>query len=219
MNKILRILTLLLLCSTTTWAITITPGPGNFPNDDNVLFNDGSLMHDGTLVQGNFNGNGNGFIVDFTSSSNDMMLHGNGGQARIEGAGTNSPFTNLSFGLEGGATFTTAILNPDVTINGMIQFTVTFIDGVGSPHIESFTVDGNGQNFFRINADGTERITQITFDLTGTQAVDAAQFRIGGFAPGGAVPEGGATVTLLAVSLIATELVRRTRAKRISVVE
>src|SRR6266480_4258528 len=74
-TKLFIIIGLALFCSASAWAITITPGPGNFPGDDNVLFNDPSLMHDGTLVQGNFNGSGNGFIVDFMSSSNDMMLH------------------------------------------------------------------------------------------------------------------------------------------------
>ena len=87
---------------------------GNDPLDDsdNVLFTDDSLSHSGSLIQGNFNGSGSGFIVDFTSiSGNGNLLAPSGGQARVEGAAGNTPLGNISFGLEGG-TFTGVILNP-----------------------------------------------------------------------------------------------------------
>jgi hypothetical protein len=49
--------------------ITIVVGnPGN-QNTDAVLFTNGSLIHSGLLVQGDFAGIGSGFIVDFTSAS------------------------------------------------------------------------------------------------------------------------------------------------------
>ena len=61
----------MVVASSTAWAdpITITTGNPDNQNTDNVLFNNGSLVHSGALVQGDFNGSGAGFIVDFTSAS------------------------------------------------------------------------------------------------------------------------------------------------------
>ena len=64
-------LAIMMMASSTAWAdpIVITTGnPGN-QNTDNVLFNNPNLVHSGPLVQGDFNGSGAGFIVDFTSTS------------------------------------------------------------------------------------------------------------------------------------------------------
>jgi hypothetical protein len=73
----------MVVASSTAWAdpITITTGnPGN-QGTDNVLFNNGALLHSGLLVQGDFNGSGTGFIVDFTSASGSGNLGVSGGQA------------------------------------------------------------------------------------------------------------------------------------------
>src|SRR6476619_2456579 len=121
---------IMMLASSTAWAdpITITTGnPGN-QNTDNVLFNNGSLVHSGTLVQGDFNGAGAGFIVDFTSTSGTGNLGVSGGQAVLVGGTGNAPFTNTTVQLENGATFKKLIFNIDVT-NGLqppttVQFTV-----------------------------------------------------------------------------------------------
>src|SRR5829696_10536278 len=108
------------LASSTAWAdpITITTGnPGN-QNTDNVLFNNANLVHSGLLVQGDFNGAGAGFIVDFTSASGSGLLGVSGGQAVLVGGTGNTPFSNVTVQLENGATFTNLILNIDVT-NGL----------------------------------------------------------------------------------------------------
>src|SRR4029434_10205740 len=95
--------------------ITITVGnPGN-QNTDNVLFNNAGLIHSGLLVQGDFNGAGAGFIVDFTSASGNGNLGVSGGQAVLVGGAGNLPFSNVTVQLENGATFTKLILNIDVT--------------------------------------------------------------------------------------------------------
>lgn len=191
--------------------ITITPGnPGN-AGTDNVLFNDGTLLHSGTLVQGNFSGSGAGFIVDFRSSSGNQMIQGGGGQATISGLTGNNPFTNLSFGLENGATFTKAILNPDAAGNGTITFTVSYLSAAGSPSVQSFALSGNGNNFFGIEAGEGAKITTVNFTSSGTSFVDASQFRLGGFAaaPGTNVPDSGATIALLGSALAVLGLARR----------
>ncbi len=189
--------------------ITITTGnPGN-AGTDNVLFNNGSLSHSGTTVQGNFSGSGSGFIVDFTSASGNHQIQGSGGQATITGLAGNTPFTSLTFGLEGGATFTKAILNPDASANGHIDFSVAYITALGSPFLATFTLNGNGQNFFGIEAADGAKITEITFSSSDASFDNASQFRLGGFARTTSVPDGGTTVMLLGAGLSALAFARR----------
>jgi hypothetical protein len=193
--------------------ITITSGnPGNI-GTDNVLFNDSSLAHSGTLVQGNFSGSGTGFIVDFTSASGNHLIEGSGGQATISGLAGNNPFTSLTFGLESGATFTKAILNADVVngapSNATINFNVAYVSAAGSPFAQSFSVSGNGQNFFGIEAGDGAKITSVTFSSANTAFLDANQFRLGGFAAATTVPDGGMTATLLGAGLLVLGLFRR----------
>ncbi len=148
----------MMAASSTAWAdpITITVGnPGN-EGTDNVLFNNGALIHSGTLVQGDFNASGAGFIVDFTSGSGNGNLGVSGGQAVLVGGAGNNPFTNVTVQLENGATFQKLIFNIDVT-NGLtpptqVQFTVNYTLVGGQVFNQVFTVDANGQNFFGIQA-------------------------------------------------------------------
>lgn len=177
------------LASSTAWAdpITITTGnPGN-QNTDNVLFNNGSLIHSGTLVQGDFNGIGAGFIADFTSASGNGNLGVSGGQAVLVGGSGNIPFSNATVQLENGATFTKLILNIDVT-NGLapptsVQFTVNYTLSGGQVFNQVFTVSTNGQNFFGIEAAEGAVINSVTVQgINGTTFADINQWRIGGFA-------------------------------------
>src|ERR1041385_6613239 len=177
------------VASSTAWAdpITITTGnPGN-AGTDNVLFNNGSLIPSGTLVQGDFNGIGAGFIVDFTSASNTGNLGVSGGQAVLVGGTGNTPFSDVTLQLENGATFTKLILNIDVT-NGLppptqAHFIVNYTLGGGQVFNQVFTVDTNGQNFFGIAAAEGAVINSVTVHgLNGTTFADINQWRVGGFA-------------------------------------
>jgi hypothetical protein len=196
--------------------IAITAGnPGN-QGTDNVLFNDSSLLHDGTLVQGNFTGSGQGYIIDFTSASGNNQIQGSGGQATVEGLSGNDPFTSLTFGLEDGATFTKAILNADVTgkTDGTIVFTVNYIDTFGV-FVETFPVKWNGQNFFGIQAASGVTISSVTFNSLDVAFSDANQFRLGGFtgpSGGPTIPDGGVTAAMLGLGMLGLGFIARRKA-------
>jgi hypothetical protein len=208
------------VASSTAWAdpITITTGnPGN-QNTDNVLFNNGSLVHSGLLVQGDFNGAGAGFIVDFTSTSGSGNLATSGGQAVLVGGTGNTPFSNVTVQLENGATFTKLILNIDVT-NGLppptqVQFTVNYTLSGGQVFNQVFTVDTNGENFFGIEAAEGAVINSVTVQgLGATTFQDIDQWRLGGFSSPNSVPE-PASLFLLGSGLVGTAGALRRKFKK-----
>ncbi len=191
--------------------ISITTGnPGN-AGTDNVLFNAPDTVKSGSYVDGNFNGAGAGFIVRFTSASGNGQIQGSGGQATITGLAGNNPFTSLTFGLLDDATFTKAILNPDANANGTIDFSVSYILESGSPYTEQFSLKGNGQNFFGIEAMGAARITSVTFSTADSSFADASQFRLGGFARKHTqqVPDSASTSLLVLIGLASIAMFRR----------
>ena len=212
---------IMMVASATVWAdpITITTGnPGN-TGTDNVLFNNAALVHSGALVQGDFNGIGAGFIVDFTSSSGSGNLGVSGGQAVLVGGTGNTPFSNVTMQLENGATFTKLIFNIDVT-NGLppptqVQFTVNYTLAGGQVFNQVFTVSTNGQNFFGIQAAEGAVINSVTIQgLGNTTFADVDQWRVGGFSgPQTEVPE-PASLLLLGSGLVGTASALRRRYNR-----
>ena len=210
---------IMMIASATVLAdpITITVGnPGN-QGTDNVLFNNGALVHSGLLVQGDFNGSGAGLIVDFTSTSGNGNLGVSGGQAVLVGGAGNTPFSNTTVQLENGATFTKMIFNIDVT-NGLppptqVQFTVNYTLAGGQVFNQVFSVNTNGQNFFGIEALEGAVINSVTIQgLNGTTFQDINQWRLGGFGPASNVPE-PASLFLLGSGLVGTAGALRRRYK------
>jgi hypothetical protein len=214
-HKIPSLLTLTLVLGVSASAAPITIYDSLFGGSgdvDNVLFNDDSLIDEGLIVQGTFNGSGDGYNVEFTSSSGSGLLAVSGGQATIIGGEGNSPYSQLSFSLKDDATFTKAQINPDATADGLINFSVSYILGAGSPYTEQFTVNGNGQNFFTILAGDGARITMVSYSSPDTTFSDSNQVRIGGFlAPTTTIPDGGTTAAMLGLGMIGLAALARRR--------
>jgi len=154
--------------------IIFTLGNSPLADSDNVLFTGNNLSHSGSLVQGNFNGSGSGFVVDFSSNSGNGNLQApSGGQARVEGATGNTPLLDLTFGLEG-ASFTGVVLNP---FNGSGIATLLVTEPNGNTSTFSYNL-GNGQNFLTITAINGQQIDSVS--LTAPEGfTDLRQVRIG----------------------------------------
>jgi len=181
--------------------IMIVPGPGNVPGDENVLFNEGSLVTTGNPVQGITNNTD--MIVNFLGLEN--LTTPSGGQARIEAeTGT---FDDLTISLDVlNGVFTSLIFNLNADADG--QATVDVTEPDASVTSLTFDIDENGENFVVITAINGQSMSSVHISST-AQLQDIRQIRIGG-----AVPEPGSVALLggLALAGLPYGVYRRLRA-------
>ena len=196
MKRILTAAALVALGGVANASITIIVGPGNIFGDENVLYNVGSLIDNGPLVQGITNQSDT--IIDNYDAGEDLVTPP-GGQARIESG--DGSFTDLTISPhETGVEFSTLMLNIDSFDDGSVNFN---IDGVD---FGNFALDGSGENFFRIIADGGDSFDE--FHLSSNVGLeDVQQIRVSV-----AVPE---PASMTALGIGAAALLRRRRKARI----
>ena len=110
--------------------------------------------------------------MNFTS--NETLVFGAGGQARIEAqVGT---FDDLTISLASGSTFRSLILNIDATTAGTVTFT-----GIPGGSSGPFTLTAGGQNFFTITGENFASVSFTTnAGVAGIELVsDVQQVRLG----------------------------------------
>lgn len=156
--------------------IVVVAGVNN-QGTDNVLLNPAT---DVLVVTGTVGANDR--IVNFTSSSGSMLLNADpSGQATVSGGTGNVNFTQITFGLANGDSFTRAVFNLNSNTNGTVQLSVTGINIGGGLFQEIITVDANGQNFFTVDAINGQSIFTISLLAQGSVTFeDLRQVRLGG---------------------------------------
>ena len=177
--------------------LILTPGnPGN-SGTDNVVFNpcDNVNLGPSMLVQGCLNTD-HAQNVNFTGNEN---LLANGGQSRIEAATGTFDAVKINFA-DPSLGFTKLIFNLDADVDGFANFQA--VDQFGNVfNFNNIALDGNGNNFFGLQASNGE--IAVSFSLISTvtsQINDLAQVRLGA-ANIGIIPEPG-SLALLGIGLL-----------------
>ncbi len=210
LNKLVAVSSVLAAVGVAHADIIFFSGPGNFPGDENILFNEPGLVNQGNPVEGLTNNTG--FIVAFLSD--ETLDTPAGGQARV--AALDGSFDDLSIFLDNNpiAGYTSLILNINALADGFVNFTVDQL--VGPDVNASFALTGGGQNFFRIQAINGQYILNTSFTTT-VGVEDVRQVRIGGsttdFNPDGEpVPE--PATMLLGGGALGVAFLRKRAAKK-----
>lgn len=174
-SKLSFLLGIILITSAANAVIIITPDPGNFEGDENILFNEEGLLQNGPVVQGITNQSR--FIVDFFDAGEDLTTP-SGGQARIESM--DGALRALTMQMhEPGVVYHTLIWNINAAADGSVTFRV---GRTGGPvHVETFSLDRGGENFFMFEAE-SEAMIWTRFE-SNVDVQDVRQIRIGGIVP------------------------------------
>lgn len=154
--------------------IVVVSGVNN-QGTDNVLLNpaDDAAIVTGTVGQNNL-------LVNFTSTGGTLDADPSG-QATVSAGSNNDPFTQLTFGLANGDTFTRAVFNINAATDGAVVIRVEGINIDGGFFEDEFVVDAAGQNFFTVTAINGQLITSISLTaIEGAVFQDVRQVRLGG---------------------------------------
>jgi len=164
--------------------ITFNVGPGGGNPAENILFNQNGLnIGPAPTIMGATNQTST--VLNIDGQGVNLMAANGIGQASVV-SDTGNPFSQVLFtpngsppaGFNALTSFTDFKLNIDATANGTVVFSVN-----GGAFVSAaLPLDANGQNFFRITADGLDAITSLLVTANGGIITDIKQIRIGGLA-------------------------------------
>jgi len=154
--------------------LIVDTGGGNFPGDQNVLFNacnGNQVTGPAKTITGCLNQDKN-VLVDFTSNE-DLVVRG-GGQSAI-GSNDDDGFQSLDITIrslvpasaQDFGTLITFVVGSNFANGrpqtGSLDITASFADGTSET--QTFSFDESGNNIFRLSTDG-ELFTKINFTVT-----------------------------------------------------
>ena len=221
MRYFLSVALLLASAFTVQADIIVQQGGGNF-DDENVLFQADEDVS-GNPIPGITNQTGT--LVTFTTTDLLGLFAPSQGQARIEGGldANEDPtlYSNLGIDLANGSLFfRTLSFNVNASEDATLALTVNWVCQTGadcgpgtSPFMDTFEIDGGGENRFLIEAINGQLIDSVSFTTSALVVQDTRQIRIGGV--GENVPQGGGEIpepmsmSLLGAGLGAIGLLKR----------
>lgn len=167
------------------------------PAKASIVFNTGASGTGNNVLFSTITGNGTSTLttntnqgdnVTFTSTTDTLTSPSNGQARLVAGDGSLDELmwflTNTSNG------FTKSVFNIDVPKNGGATSVTIYATDQSGTQSQSFSLSGNGQNFFTITSDGGDIIKSMKIVMSGGNTDDVKQFRLDGIQPlTSAVPE------------------------------
>jgi len=173
--------------------VTITAGPGGGNPAENITFNqNGLFLGPGATINGATNQTS--VVLDVSSTASGLLVASGGiGQATVQSPG--GVFGDVTFMANGAppsgfnalTSFTDLKFNIDATAIGPV--TISAFNGATLLNSVGLTLDPNGQNFFRVIADGLDVITKVVVTAGGDIINDIKQIRVGGLAGPSPLPD------------------------------
>jgi hypothetical protein len=180
--------------------VIFTAGPGGGNPDENLLFNANGLTLNGTTINGNTNNTNS--VLDIVSVANPLQtLQGNGGQATVNRFGGGA-FGSIELAAHPGVvpnglnpimSFTDIKFNIDSIIDVTNGLTLSAYNGNTLLGSQTFDLDAQGQNFFRVTTTGTDVLTRVRLSVAGNYFDEIRQIRLGGIDNGGGGGGGSST--------------------------
>jgi hypothetical protein len=150
---------------------TVLVSEGNTAGPDNVLFNCALCVQTPNPVTGPVVGSVDGFLVDFTSTSNNLVVDNGGGQAKVQGLG-GVDVANISYQMET-AVYLRSVFKIEVdpsNSNGTFTIVVTTKDFDGTNFTPGTTytfldnsLTGAGGGFFTVFENNLDLLTATEF--------------------------------------------------------
>ena len=173
-------------CTLSRASFVFNVGAGAVMPDENLEFNEGTLVDNATTIEGITNQTDTIFEIMSNDVPQVTLTSPSGGQARVANFDDGVGFASIMiYPQVAGTYFGELEFNVNVLNMESGTFTLTVEDQNGVSHVDDFSDDtlGSGQNFFSVaGADGM-LIRKATLTASGPIVEDVRQIRVGGVVP------------------------------------